>query len=355
MFVFPANCTIIGTPIEYSWKWNTASNTPEVRYCIEAIGPATGTAQDPLNQIPSLQLLYCLKEKLEVPKLDLVLFHHFRNALYDHGQELAFMRQIEAGSFFHGTNMNALEFSRKGLFTKTYFIPRKIGITAKYPFSKWESAIRLLESNNPSLDTVRDFMCSNPEGKTLSPMMAAIDNIPSRDSRIKLYFQTSRTSFACIKTIITLNGCITLSDEKLADIRAFVAKITGFPDDFSDDTEMPGGIGNVSPINKGVTYYFDIAPYSSNPIPDVKLFVPVQRFGRNDLSIATGLCEWMTDRGRGQFCDGYMAALKAIAKDGDLSKSHGVQSFASIMVKKNGDLDVTSYLNPVVYSNPVAM
>ena len=38
-----------GSPIEYSWKWNTKSSEPDVRLTMEAIGLYTATAKDPLN------------------------------------------------------------------------------------------------------------------------------------------------------------------------------------------------------------------------------------------------------------------------------------------------------------------
>ncbi|KAE8390306.1 tryptophan dimethylallyltransferase-domain-containing protein [Aspergillus alliaceus] len=47
-----------GSPIEYSWKWNTATGKPDVRYTIEAIGPWRATDLDPLKQQATLEMLY---------------------------------------------------------------------------------------------------------------------------------------------------------------------------------------------------------------------------------------------------------------------------------------------------------
>ena len=47
-----------GTPIEYSWKWNSSNGRPEVRYAMEPIGPYAGTELDPLNQQATREVLY---------------------------------------------------------------------------------------------------------------------------------------------------------------------------------------------------------------------------------------------------------------------------------------------------------
>ncbi|KAF5875288.1 putative dimethylallyl tryptophan synthase protein [Botrytis fragariae] len=74
-------------PIEYSLKWDTGKvlsngniSKPDLSMVIEAIGPLTGTAQDPLNQVGTEELL----RELDAvnPKVDLTWFHQVSRAIF---------------------------------------------------------------------------------------------------------------------------------------------------------------------------------------------------------------------------------------------------------------------------------
>lgn len=53
-----------GTPIGYSWKWNTTQSQPNIRYDIEPIGKFAGTKVDPLNQAALREMLHRLAEAM---------------------------------------------------------------------------------------------------------------------------------------------------------------------------------------------------------------------------------------------------------------------------------------------------
>lgn len=137
--------TIDGSPLEYSWKWNTADEVPDVRYTVEAIGSLTGTSLDPLNQTSTKELLHELGRM--IPSLDLTWFVHFATAFYDTDKE---NYVTEAGTPITTTMALAFEFLKKSLVVKAYFAPNKLGQTG--PAGK-----------------VVHFLKTNSEGSLLQP------------------------------------------------------------------------------------------------------------------------------------------------------------------------------------------
>lgn len=64
-----------GAPISYSWRFGTADRKPYIRNYIEPLGPLTGTAADPNNDVATRAFLQDLTTTL--PNLDLSLFWTF--------------------------------------------------------------------------------------------------------------------------------------------------------------------------------------------------------------------------------------------------------------------------------------
>lgn len=159
---------IKGLPIEYSWKWNTASGKPEVRYTMEAIGQFTGTSRDHLNQEASREMLHHLAAAM--PSVNLTWANHFFATLYDHDKS-KYEQEAAAGASYSTTIMNAAEFVPGGLTMKTYFIPRKLGQDkGQTPIALWEETLAKLDPTNAARAALYDFTKSSPEGKLLTPL-----------------------------------------------------------------------------------------------------------------------------------------------------------------------------------------
>lgn len=154
-----------GSPIEYSWKWNTAAGKPDVRFTMEGINQFTGAAMDPLNQQASIELLHRLKEA--IPSVDLTWANHFINTLFDHDRS-RYVQQAAAGAHYTTTIMTAAEFLPAGMRLKTYFIPRRLGQTEEQiPMALWEEK---LDPDSPARAAMHKFLNSHPEGQALSPL-----------------------------------------------------------------------------------------------------------------------------------------------------------------------------------------
>ncbi|KAL2824223.1 aromatic prenyltransferase [Aspergillus cavernicola] len=345
-----------GSPIEYSWKWNTPTSKPDVRFTMEAINEFTGSAMDPLNQEASREMLHRISAA--VPSVDLTWVNHFFATLYDHDRS-KYVSEAAAGAHFTTTIMTAAEFLPKGLNMKTYFIPRRLNQTSgQIPLSLWEESLVQLDPESSARAALHEFVETNPEGNLLTPFMLAVDDVVPAKSRLKFYFQTPHTSFASVREIMTLGGKIAVPEEQLRDLRTLISAVTGLPPDFPEDEEVPcapeynpsakENFVELPILLSGYLYYFDIAPGAL--LPDIKFYTPVRRYGRDDLSLARGIIDWMQSHGRGEYCSQYLSMLERLSPHRALDEGKGMQTYVSCLFRKNGELDITTYIGPEAFA-----
>ncbi|ERF75914.1 hypothetical protein EPUS_01280 [Endocarpon pusillum Z07020] len=276
-----------GSPIEYSWKWNTATSGPA------AVARVTWG-------------------------------NHFLATLYEHDNS-KHMRDAAAGAQMGSSIHLATELTPKGPSLKTYFLQGKIGQE---------------DSRGIGLRHI--------------PLVVSIDNKAPAKSRLKWYFNTPHTSFASVREIMTLGGRINTPHlaAGLADLQDLIKTCMGLPDDFPEDAELSAAAHwDSSRADKfpdqgkklsGFLYYFDIAP--GYTLPDIKVYLPVRYYAHDDLSLAHDLMRWMEARGRGEYCQRYLHLLETLAEHRRLDDGNGLQTFVSCLFKKNGELDITTYL-----------
>lgn len=339
-----------GTPIEYSWKWNSTRGLPDVRYTIEPIGKFTGTLLDPLNQEATKELLYQLS--LIMPSLDLTWFHHFATAFYNVEKD-KYITEAMAGAHLTTTMSLAFEFLKNGLAVKCYFAPKKLGQTGPMALESWASAVRSLAPSNETLEKVVRFLETNPEGVTCTPFMLAIDLVKPSESRVKFYVQTPHTNFDSVRTIMTMGGQIKGVDHALEELNSLIKHVVDVDSDFPSSEEIPisaqynpsakDNFVDLPILLQGYLYYFDIAPGSA--LPDIKFYIPIRRYGGDDLKVAKGISHWMESRGRGQFVKNFMRVLEGLAEHRSLDSAIGLQTYVSCVFKK-GELDITTYMSP---------
>lgn len=345
-----ASLALDGSSIEYSWKWNTSINAPEIRYTIEPTGKLAGTDLDPLNQQATRQMLHDLHGVL--PGLENSWSSHFFATMFDH-DNARYVEEAAQGPKRRATTNMAVELVKGVPVIKTYYLPQRLGHVGPVPLDQWLGPLRSLHSDSPSRDAVLDFIATNPEGKALVPFGIGIDNLAPEKARIKWYFHTPHTSFQSVREIMTLGGKIALPnmESKFDDLRKFMTGINGIPEDFPDDKEVPTGL-ELDPTSakkytcaskalKGYLYYFDVCP--GKEFPEIKLYIPTQSYGPDDLSIARSLVAYMDAHGRGAYCEAYLTALQRLTDHRSLDDDKTLHVFVSCAFK-GGELDVTSYL-----------
>lgn len=340
-----------GSPIEYSWKWNTRTREPDVRYVTEPIGRSAGTELDPLNQQALRETLLGLADLM--PAVDMTWVNHFLATLYDHDHS-KYMKEAAAGAHLGTSVQIAAELLPSGVTLKAYFFPRKLGQNGLMPMNQWEGAISQLDPDNTARAALHAFLADGPESQLLTPFSLAVDAVALAQSRLKWYFHSPKTTFTSVRNVMTLGGRIdrpylpTALDKLFGLIKA----VTGVPDDFDEHTELPAApswdssrkakFGDLAKMLSGYLYYFDIAP--GNALPEIKIFVPVRYYAHDDLKLADGITRWMESQGRGAYCQQYLRMLDCLSEHRHLQDSNGLQTFVSCLIKKDGELDITTYL-----------
>lgn len=345
--------TVEGGPVEYSWKWPTTTGEPDIRYSLEPISAFSGTPEDPLNQIPATQLLNRLAAV--TPGVDLTWTHHFLATLFDHDKSAYLAALAAAGVTPSSTFGIAAEFVPKGLGFKAYFVPRKLApAPADAPLAHWTASVSQLAPENPSRDALLDFLKTSPAGQKMNPLLLAVDCVAPAKSRLKWYFQSPSASFASVREIMTLGGMKTGLETELAELRELIHAVLGLPADFADDAEVPLA-PKYNPDSKenenfvalpglltGYIYYFDIPPRAK--LPEVKLYIPVWRYGKDDLSIANATAAWMEKRGRGRYNERFLEMLQGVADHRHLGDEAGLQTYVTCVLRKGGEADITTYM-----------
>ena len=353
-----------GTPIEYSWKWAQAGDGgPEVRYDIEPIGAYAGTQMDPLCQLAAKELMARLATAIPDAHVDNTWFHHFMSTLFEH-DNTKLMAAAAGGEPMSSTVLMAAELLPTGVTFKTYIQPRLLGYPGVALTSVYETSIAGIEAQTQARAALQRFLQHSAEGQAMSPFSVGVDN--KVGSRLKWYFNSPHTSFASVRAIMTLDGRVQSPhlERQLADLHELIKAVLGLPHDFPETEHPAAFLGakspysfppppavdgvdapTLSPVLPGYPYYFDMAPGPA--LPGCKWSLPVRNYDRDDLSVTQAFTAWMEKRGRGAYCLRYMSLLTRLAaqKGVRLEESKGLQEFISILLKPNGEIDVTTYFS----------
>lgn len=352
--MFKSLVTYDGSPLEYSWKWNTTNGEPDIRYSWEAISETSETAADPLNHDPTLE--YMDRVVSVLPGADYTWHRHFMAELYNPDRS-AYARELEQGDPPATTLMHAVEYNKKASFgLKSYFLPRKWfqgGDPAT--LQEWDAAIVELSPDgyHPGRDALMRFLSTSAEGRLMRPNVMAMDNVEPSRSRLKMYFTSRHTSFHSVREVMTMGGLRDVSEASLQDLRWLLAAVLGLPRDYPEDAEVPSAAAisggdwfDSSALCQGFTYCFDIAHASGTP--DVKIYVKTRKLGPDDRAIAHNLVGWMREHGRGAYCEQYLGMLDRLAEHRGLENGKGMHAYISYQCTGKGEPDVKSYISPEV-------
>ncbi|KAF5630182.1 dimethylallyl tryptophan synthase [Fusarium sp. NRRL 25303] len=324
-----------GTPFEYSWKWNRSTSSPEIRYCIEAIGSHTGGPTDPYNYLETEKLLTQYLAS-SVPGLDLTWYYQFTNAFgIDQRQVASDNPNSPKASIFV-----AFEHVLRGVVVKAYFLPSAAGSGGPPTFETFASAARGVLTNMAALDAALEYAKNNKMGIDLVPDMLAVDCVDPTKSCLKLYVSSTATSFASILSVMTLEGSISDMDRGIKELELLLSLVLGreTPTSWDDEFEVQGvfdkDLAHDFDLYERITYYFDIAPRSK--VPDVKLYIPVIRFGRSDAAVASGLGQYLRLRQRDQLHDGFVRALGGIGARNLEESGHCLQTYLAVAFQRHG-------------------
>lgn len=297
------------TPVELSWCWSAAMDTPTVRYSVEPISKSAAQGADPVNTAANVRLL---GETLPMaPDMDLYLHRHFRNLLNSRHltQQTNTTLQLEVQQ---SQCFIAFDLLEKDIVVKQYYLPGQTAI--REGSSNWnlvrDSIQKLSGPAKPllaSFDTLVNFVESFSAESQPTVEILAIDCLEPNKSRLKIYIRTMDTTFHSVLNMLTLGGKAPKSDEEINSLRELWLSVFGLsPESFAMHQRLPIKEHRTG----GMLYYFELK--SNAILPKSKVYLPVRHYAQNDDQIAQGLSNYLEQRGKKLSTGSYYQAVKKL-------------------------------------------
>ncbi|KGO38980.1 Aromatic prenyltransferase, DMATS type [Penicillium expansum] len=293
------------TPVELSWCWSTALDTPTVRYSVEPIGKWAGQPVDPINTLASLRLL---GDALQLsPEMDLYLHRHFQKSLMSlkSSNEDPITQNPQSQSFM------AFDLLEKTIVVKQYYLPTWRALAEKKTnFAVVEEAIlnvpALGNSLLSSFSVFTNYLESFPEETRPAVEIMAIDCLDPLNSRIKVYVRSRSTTLKSVFDTLTIGGKAPKSSDEEESLRELWHSVFGLNQDQSDETPLSQNDHRTG----GILYYFEFK--SGTPIPKTKVYLPVRHYAQNDDQIARGLSGFLDRRGKKLAAGSYLEGVQTL-------------------------------------------
>lgn len=283
------------TPVELSWSWGAADSTPTVRYAIEPIGWAAGSARDPLNTTESI---HCLGNSLaSAPTPDVQWYRYFLNTLTATGKDrdtLPALGKSPLSQAFIGFDLDDRDMT-----VKYYFLPSLRSATeGKSNLALVEESILAMPGAGrqfaTALAVLTDYIRAHNEPAQPTVEIFAVDCVRPADSRLKVYVRSRETSFASMVNSMTLGGRLpALSKATVASLAELWCACFGLQN-------TPDELGRpLRPSNHrtaGLLYYFELRTGAA--LPTAKVYLPVRHYAQNDEQVARGLSAFLEKRGK---------------------------------------------------------
>lgn len=333
-----------GTPIGYSWRWGVAGSKPYIRNYVEPLSALTGTAADPCNEVAIKELLWECGKIL--PGIDLSMFWKFSSHLRPNLMDEATRQKFAGSSLLVGLEMTP---ESNTIDIKTYMFPRVPAQVSELLHKTVPQAMRDAYGADVCLDSlnaVRDFMTTDPDGSQLTPPgTTAIDCCKPEDARVKFYVVSRNTSFDHIVAIMTLGGRKSVPAKLIDQLRELWYALKGLDANFPTSDQLP--VPHEEGANpNGLSFYFDIQP--RHALPDVKAYFDVGKHAKSDMAAAEAVVSFLERHGRDRNPRAYLNVLRGMVPAEELHSRRGTQAFFSVAFKK-GEIDITSYFIPQVY------
>jgi len=332
------------SPIEYSWAWESIDSPPKVRYSVEPIGKLAGSKEDPLNKLVTFQVLNSLRATFADTNLG--LFDYFRDKITKNvGKDtIVGNKQLEwTGQDLFGFGFG---FDEDRIDIKGYIGCEETIRSSWYMVQLLSDAMLNLDGNilrHEAGSLLSQYLANDTKGRDLQYIGVGIDCVEPAETRLKVYLRSPLTSIASFRSILTMGGRYPgkWSSNLLDELEDMYRSIISISDATGDVTR---------PVNNktaGILYNFDIQYGSGNPLS--KIYIPVRHYGTSDFEVARGLTEFRRRHGHNHTGDSYMDMLQTVCEEHRLKNGLGLQTYISV-VPKNGNLAITAYLSPQMFS-----
>ncbi|KAK8037823.1 Indole prenyltransferase tdiB [Apiospora marii] len=354
---YSSGLTHDNTPLEFSQNWKENSSAQLVRFTIEPVTRASGSAGDPFNQKTARDVLGRIAQDVPGGGVDLKRFDHFFRETfvpYEASEEIAAKLQpgqararvLLAFDLDHGA----------GLAAKAYFVPQlkatHTGVSQKQvvfdALRKYQTSAGTYEPSVAALESYLGSLAAEgrPEPE---PFLVAIDCDDKPRSRLKVYLnRTSVDTLAKAKHMFTLGGRLAGGPnmaECLRQIDAWWSHVFGV----SSETGPEGADKEVLPANPGCVFALEMFPSpegSREPDMEVKLHIPAWLIGKTDAELGEMLARWFGDHGHGKFSARYLQDLEYAFPKNNLGGAAGTHTWISLTWTPKTGLYMTLYYTP---------
>ncbi|KAF2805760.1 aromatic prenyltransferase [Mytilinidion resinicola] len=330
---------------------NISKSGLSVRFTIEPRGPFAGLPQDPFGQHQGRKLFdEIFASSPLATTIDSTLFNHFANEFWVPPSAASTIDvppermppQCQLAFDLHRT--------KPSIGVKAYFIPRmKSLLGSSTPQNIAFDAIARAPSADtlgPAFSILTAYMSSLPESRKCSVQMIAIDCTCPATARVKAYVKPGigvAVSMTNICDMYTLGGrlCSKTTAEGLEVLRSILPLLLDAEDE-DPDTLLTRPL--LMHHHAGIVASYELMPGA--PEPEVKFYVPVWAYVRNDRVVAENLTRIFRRFGWDTHAVRYALEFEAMF-EGQLGKA-GRHCYVSFAWTEARGAYVTVYYSPGV-------
>ncbi|KAI0457406.1 tryptophan dimethylallyltransferase-domain-containing protein [Xylaria acuta] len=337
---WPSFMTDDHTPVELSWDWHEGHQNPTIRFSMEVVGLAAGTADDPHNETANENFAASIVNSLT--EADALWFNYFYKRISkSHG--------VRESAGHKSKLFWAFDIGATNITTKAYFLCAALAASsAGSNLQAITDMIRTAPQCTPEKLTAYDKFVAfhnSLSGSRLEIEMLAIDLLRPEYSRLKIYFRNRDTSFESVRQMMTLGGEAHTDglEAGLQNLRTLWNSL------FSRDAEQDS-----TPLlfnsHRTAGILYNVEFYLGSSAPRVKIYIPVRHYATTDAQIMEAVNKVVDGqslrRGNKKPSQSYVKAIHAIFTEDSLTDGLGVHTYIGCSIKDGGQLRVVSYINP---------
>ncbi|KIJ37223.1 hypothetical protein M422DRAFT_178429 [Sphaerobolus stellatus SS14] len=239
-----------------------------------------------------------------------------------------------------------------GIRLKAYFLPEaRAALTLQSKQTLIAEMIKRLDSScqvNLTMPwfNLLHFFDSLPQAIFPEFPFVAVDCLPSRQNRLKIYARTHLVTFSNLRRFLTLDskGYSGLGMKNRAWEHISLLWYLLFPETFhlGEDAEVPSN--NPGNPTGGLSYYYELR--DGCPTPSVKVYIPVRNLCPNDEYIVKALETFFRITSNSCIGSQYTESVRDTFTHRPLAARAGIHTYVSLSIKPDDRIEVMSYFNP---------
>ncbi|KAF8519642.1 aromatic prenyltransferase [Hysterangium stoloniferum] len=342
------------SPMELSWQFDKDGGAV-ARFAIDPVRrQSEGDARGPMGLFQDMASL-----KVLAPGVDLDWCHTCADMLTLQNTPPA--AQENGTPEYPSQYFVGFDFSSAGIVLKAYFLPEtRSTLTSVSKTTLVTDCLTVLSTPSSACPSPQDlltpwkkvasFFDSLPADLTPNINIVAVDCVPSKQNRVKIYARTPRTSLSNLRRFLTLGR--DLHTTSAATQRAYeqiklmwYLLFPALADPKFDDVEAP--VSDPGHLTGGLLWYYELRGGHPEPFP--KVYLPVRHLCRDDEQVVQAVETFYRTVGNVSAADRYARDVRETFSHRPLSSRAGIHTYITFAAKQD-DVEITSYFNPECYA-----